>query len=68
MDTSSDILKRKRAKTLIITVTNREINDPEDTIVIDDSRFRLPSNKEDNENDSDVDQSDNDPLKNSTLF
>ena len=54
MDTLSDVLKRKRAETLVITVVNGEINDPEDTIVVDDSRFGLPSNKEDNKNDLDV--------------
>jgi hypothetical protein len=38
------------------------------TLIVDDSRHGLPSITEDNPEDSDVDQPDNDPLEESTLF
>jgi hypothetical protein len=68
MDTLSDVLKQKRAETLALALANGEIDDPEDTIVVEDLRFGLPSNEEDDPNASDVDQSDSEPLQNSTLF
>lgn len=35
---------------------------------VDESRFGLPCNQEENSDDSDVDQPNNEPLENSTLF
>ena len=64
----SDVLKRKRAKTLATALANGEIGDPEDIIVVVDLRFGLPSNEEDDPNASDVDQSNSETLQNSALF
>jgi hypothetical protein len=54
MDTQTNIQKRKRADTV---QNDHEIGsdiNPETTIVVDDSRYRKPSNIEDDPNDSDV--------------
>jgi hypothetical protein len=68
MDSQTNVQKRKRA----ITLEDQQIidgaADNEDTIIVDDSRHGLPFITEDNPEDSDVDQLDNDPLEESTLF
>jgi len=46
----------------------KDIFDPKTTIIVDTSRHRKPSLEEDNPEDSDVDQPDNEPLEESTLF
>ena len=72
MDTQDNIQKRKRADTtedtIIVEVpadffTNATPKDKYDNI-----RHGLPSNIEDNPEDSDIDQDDKDKLENSTLF
>jgi hypothetical protein len=69
MDTQTSIQKRKRAN----TVQNEHIIDSdasnETTIICDTSHLDgKPSNIEDNSDDSDVDQPNNEPLEESTLF
>jgi hypothetical protein len=63
-----DVLKQKRAETLATALANGEIDDAEDTIVVDVLRIELSSNEEDDPNASDVDPSNSGPLQNSTLF
>jgi allantoicase len=68
MDNQSIFQKRKRAETIDNTAIILDAGDTEETIVVDTSRYGLPSIKEDNLEDSDVDQPDEEPLEKSTLF
>jgi hypothetical protein len=68
MDTQTNIQKRKRADTVQNDYEIGSDIDPETTIVVDVSRYGKPSNIEDDPNDSDVDQPDDEPLQESTLF
>jgi hypothetical protein len=68
MDTKANIQKRKRADTAPNEYAFECSIDGEPTIIVDTSRHGLPSNIEDNPEDSDVDQPDDDPLEKSTLF
>jgi hypothetical protein len=68
MDGQINVQKRKRADTVPNTTAIPVELDPEETIVVDHPSFGLPSNIEDDPNDSDVDQPDNEELEKSTLF
>jgi hypothetical protein len=67
MGNQTNLSKRKRA----ISIPNEDVIedglDPEATI-IDPSQHAKPSMEEDNPEDSDVDQPDDEPLEESTLF
>ena len=45
-----------------------DVFDPKTTIIVNTSQYRKPSIKEDNPEDSDVNQPNDEPLKESTLF
>ena len=68
MDNHTNIQKRKRADTVKDKPAIVGAADIEETIMVEDPRFGLPSNIEDDSEDSDVDQPDNEPLEESTLF
>jgi hypothetical protein len=68
MDVQANIQKRKRADTAQNQHAFECSIEGEPTIIVDTSRHGLPSNIEDDSDDSDVDQPDNEPLEKSTLF
>ena len=68
MDTQANIQKRKRADTAPNENVFECLIEGEPTIIVDTSRHGLPSNIEDDSEDSDVDQPDDEPLEKSTLF
>ena len=72
IDNQANVQKRKRAETItedciIVDTTQRPANQDTDD-EFDDGRHGLPSNEEDDPDDSDVDQPDEEPLTESTLF
>ena len=68
MDTQTNIQKRKRVNTLEDALIIARAAEDEETIIVDTSRYGLPSITEDDPDDSDVDQPDNELLEKSTLF
>jgi hypothetical protein len=68
MDSQTNIQKRKRVNTLEDALIIAGAANDEETIIVDDGRHGLPSITEDNPDDSDIDQPDNEPLEESTLF
>jgi hypothetical protein len=69
MDTQSNIQKRKRVLTNETPLTILGAKEADEMIVVvDTSRYGLPSNEEDDPSDEDVDQGDNEKLEESTLF
>ncbi len=68
MDTQANIQKRKGADTALNEYAFECLIDGEPTIIVDTSRYGLPSNIEDDLEDSDVDQPDDERLEKSTLF
>jgi hypothetical protein len=68
MDNQTKLPKRKRADTVLNNDAIKGLYDPELTIIVNTSQHRKPSIEEDNPEDSDVEQPDNKPLEQSTLF
>jgi len=68
MDNQSNFQKRKRANAVQnkYTIDLLALDGP--TIIVDHLRHGLPSNIEEDSDDSDVDQQDDEPLEKSTLF
>jgi hypothetical protein len=68
MNNLTNVQKRKRAIIVpddtIIVDTRRLTRGPDVTDEFDDGRYRLPADKEDDSDASDVDQPDNEPLMN----
>jgi hypothetical protein len=68
MDSQTNIPKRKRVNTIKYELIIAGAADDDNTIIVDDSRYGLPSITEDDPDDSDVDQPDDKPIEKSTLF
>jgi hypothetical protein len=72
IDNLTNVQKRKRAITVpnntIIVDTRHLIGDPGTDDEFNDRRYRLPADKEDDSDASNVDQPDDEPLTKSTLF
>jgi hypothetical protein len=68
MDSQTNIPKRKRVNTIKDELIIAGAANDDDTIIVDDSRYGLPSITEDDPDDSDVDQPDDKPIEKSTLF
>ena len=68
MATLNNLQKRKRADTVLNKAVLEDDSDTEEMIVVHDPRFGLPSNMEDNSDESDVDQPDSQDVTQSTLF
>jgi hypothetical protein len=68
MDTGTNIQKRKRADTVPNehAIDLAAVDGP--AMIVDHSRYGLPSNIEEDPEDSDVDQPEDEPLEKSTLF
>jgi hypothetical protein len=68
MDTQNNVQKRKRADTVPdeYGIDLAALDGP--TIIVDHLRHGLPSNIEEDSEDSDVDQPEDEPLEKSTLF
>ena len=68
IETLTNVQKRKRVNTLEDAFIIAHAAEDNETIIVDTSRYRLPSIIEDNPEDSDIDQPDDEPLEKSTLF
>jgi hypothetical protein len=68
MGNQTKLPKRKRAISIPNEDVIKDVLDPETTIIVNTSQHRKPSIEEDNPEDSDVDQPDDEPLEESTLF
>jgi hypothetical protein len=68
MDIQANIQKRKRADTAPNEYIFEYLIDGEPAIIVDTLRYGLPSNIEDNSDNSDINQPDNKLLEKSILF